>query len=60
MTIRSNLLTQRDEGESRANGEEVRSKQAFVEPKLTFVEPKLMQRGDLNDVTKGFFGSFSP
>ncbi len=60
MTIRPNPLTQGDERESRASSEEGGSKQAFVEPKLTFVEPKLMQRGDLNDVTKGFFGSFSP
>jgi hypothetical protein len=35
-------------------------KPAFVEPKLTFIEPKLTPRGDLRDVTAGFFTSFSP
>ena len=32
----------------------------FTEPKLRFVAPKLSQHGELADVTRGFFGSFSP
>lgn len=35
-------------------------KQAWVEPKLEFVEPKLTAHGDLQRVTAGFFGTFSP
>jgi hypothetical protein len=30
------------------------------EPKLTFVEPKLTPHGELQHVTGGFFGSFTP
>jgi hypothetical protein len=32
----------------------------FVEPRLCFVEPVLTPRGDLRQVTAGFFGPFSP
>ena len=41
---------------SAVNGEKV----PFVEPRLTFIEPKLVKRGDIADVTAGFFGKFSP
>jgi hypothetical protein len=30
------------------------------EPKLRFVEPKLTPHGELQHVTGGFFGSFTP
>ena len=33
---------------------------AWVKPKLSFVEPKLTRHGELQHVTGGFFGSFTP
>jgi hypothetical protein len=36
------------------------ARRPFAEPKLRFVEPKLTQRGDLAQVTAGFFGTFTP
>ena len=32
----------------------------FERPELKYEEPKLSVLGDLAEVTKGFFGSFSP
>ena len=35
-------------------------KKPWEEPKLAFVEPKLTKHGNLEKVTHGFFGTFSP
>lgn len=42
------------------NGNSISEKPPFEEPKLEFIEPKLTPRGDLRNVTAGFFGPFSP
>lgn len=34
--------------------------ETFEQPELKFEEPRLSILGDLAEVTKGFFGSFSP
>lgn len=34
--------------------------ESFEQPTLKFEEPRLSILGDLAEVTKGFFGSFSP
>ncbi len=39
---------------------ETEKKNAFVKPKLKYVEPKLEKHGSVENVTGGFFGSFSP
>jgi len=36
------------------------SKQTWEEPKLAFVEPTLTKQGALQDITAGFFGTFTP
>jgi hypothetical protein len=38
----------------------VPSKEPWQEPKLAFIEPKLTKHGQLEEVTAGFFGGFSP
>jgi hypothetical protein len=35
-------------------------KPAFTPPKLTYLAPTLTVQGSLIEVTKGFFGAFSP
>jgi hypothetical protein len=35
-------------------------KHSWQEPKLAFVEPKLTPHGELQKVTGGFFGTFTP
>lgn len=35
-------------------------KPEFVKPKLTFVKPKLEPQGSFEQVTAGFFGTFTP
>jgi hypothetical protein len=35
-------------------------KQPWEEPKLAFIEPTLTKHGQLEEVTAGFFGGFSP
>ncbi len=35
-------------------------KNVWEDPKLAFVEPKLIRHGELERLTGGFFGSFSP
>lgn len=42
------------------NSAEGTAKQPFVDPKLTFIEPKLVKQGQLENVTAGFAGTFSP
>ncbi len=36
------------------------SKLAWEEPKLAFVEPTLTHHGKVQDISAGFFGSFTP
>ena len=36
------------------------TKAPWHEPKLMFVEPKLTPHGELQHVTGGFFGTFTP
>jgi hypothetical protein len=36
------------------------AKEPWQEPKLTFLEPKLTKHGQLEDVTAGFFNTFTP
>ena len=43
-----------------AEGTGIGEKLPFTEPKLTFVEPKLVKQGGLEEITAGFFGTFSP
>jgi hypothetical protein len=35
-------------------------KEPWREPKLAFIEPKLTEHGQLQAVTAGFFGGFTP
>jgi hypothetical protein len=35
-------------------------KEPWQEPKLAFIEPKLTTHGQLEEVTAGFFGGFTP
>lgn len=35
-------------------------KEPWQEPKLAFIEPKLIKHGQLEEVTAGFFGGFTP
>jgi hypothetical protein len=35
-------------------------KELWQEPKLAFIEPKLIKHGQLEEVTAGFFGGFTP
>ncbi|MCA9498681.1 MAG: hypothetical protein MRJ67_00585 [Nitrospirales bacterium] len=39
---------------------EAESKQTWEEPKLAFVKPTLTKQGALQEITAGFFGSFTP
>lgn len=39
---------------------EQEERQSWEEPKLTYVVPKLVEHGDVEKITAGFFGSFSP
>lgn len=39
---------------------EAESKQTWEEPKLAFVEPTLTKQGALQEITAGFFGTFTP
>ncbi len=43
-----------------AGGNPKQGKSAWVDPKLEFVEPKLTRHGELERLTGGFFGTFSP
>ena len=36
------------------------SQEPWQEPKLVFLEPKLIKHGQLEEVTAGFFGGFTP
>jgi hypothetical protein len=48
------------QGAGEAAADSPRDQQPWEEPKLTFLEPKLTKHGTLEDVTAGFFGTFTP
>ena len=45
---------------SDSGGKSPRDAETLERPELKFEEPRLSVLGDLAEVTKGFFGSFSP
>ena len=53
-------LGEQGQRERGATADRASGLQPWEEPRLAFIEPKLIKHGKLEEMTAGFFGTFTP